>query len=182
MTPSDHSSDDDDAMWKLAMRNVKKLDPTLKENDRIPFKNPEKPRNNSALSGSAPVYTPVSLGPGLDRRTEQRFQQGKMQIEARLDLHGMTLAEAEPAVRDFIRRQYAAGKRCVLIITGKGTGKIEKNKDEDLWFESRPGGIRRNFFHWLDNPDLKPLVLSVSPARAAHGGSGAFYVLLRRQR
>ena len=105
-----------------------------------------------------------------------------MQIEARLDLHGMTLAEAEPAVRDFIRRQYASGKRCVLIITGKGTGKIEKNKDEDLWFESRPGGIRRNFFHWLDNPDLKPLVLSVSPARAAHGGSGAFYVLLRRQR
>jgi DNA-nicking Smr family endonuclease len=103
-----------------------------------------------------------------------------MEIEARLDLHGMTLAEAQPAVHDFIRRHHAAGTRCVLIITGKG--KTGPAAGSIPWYEPGRGGIRRDFTRWLEAPDLRPLILSVSPARAAHGGAGAFYVLLRRKR
>jgi DNA-nicking Smr family endonuclease len=179
MTPPD-SSDDDKALWQRAMRDVKKLPSSHKETDRISFKNPE--RRKPRIIPDAPALSPPSVGNGLDRRTEQRFQKGRMKIEARLDLHGMTLADAQPAVRNFIIRHYASGKRCVLIITGKGSGSYKNNKTEDLWFDPGPGGIRRNFMGWLDAPDLKPLILSVSPAQAPHGGTGAFYVLLRRHR
>lgn len=114
---------------------------------------------------------------GLDRRTEQKLKQGKMPIEGRLDLHGLTLEEAHQEVRKFIRLYYQSGKRCVLIITGKGEA-----SEQGAWYEGSRGQIRRNFRHWLDDADLKPLILSVSAARRDHGGGGAFYVLLRRQR
>lgn len=91
-----------------------------------------------------------------------------MPIDARIDLHGMTRASAQDALYGFLDRAHGRGHRCVLVITGKGTG--------------GGGVLRRELPLWLNESRLRPLVLSIQPAQPRHGGGGAFYVLLRRQR
>ncbi len=115
---------------------------------------------------------PLHLGAavGTDRRTAERLRRGRMAVEARLDLHGLTQDQAHRQLLSFIRRAAAAGTRCVLVVTGKGS-------------VSQGGGVlRRRLPDWLAQGDCRPLVLAVTRARRAHGGDGAFYVLLRRQR
>ncbi|HZT51901.1 MAG TPA: Smr/MutS family protein [Stellaceae bacterium] len=106
--------------------------------------------------------------PGLDKRSAQRLRRGEMPIEARLDLHGMTQDEAHRALERFIPAQREAGRRAVLIITGKGTG--------------GDGVLRRSVPRWLAEARCRPHVLATAPARPQHGGDGALYVLLRRTR
>ena len=117
-------------------------------------------------------------GLGLDRRSAEKLRKGQMPIEAQLDLHGMTQVQAQTALRDFIVRAQAAGKRCVLVITGKGVG--EDGRRDPL--SSGQGVLKRMVPVWLEEPDLRPLVLKTSAARPQHGGGGALYVLLRRNR
>lgn len=112
----------------------------------------------------------------LDKNTAEKFRKGQFKIEARLDLHGRTEKEAFSAVGDFIHNSYVCGRRCVLIITGKGL----KN-DNDAWYETK-GIIREALPQWLNHVDIRPFVLSMSPALPADGGSGAMYVLLKRKR
>lgn len=104
----------------------------------------------------------------MDHRTAERFRRGQMTIEARVDLHGQTRDAALSRLVRFLQRSSAAGKRCVLVITGKGTGGA--------------GVLRREFPLWLETQDLRPLILGMAPSQAKDGGSGAFYVLLRRNR
>ncbi len=107
---------------------------------------------------------------GIDRRTGDRFRRGRMEIEATLDLHGMTQERAHAVLRRFLREASARGQRCLLVVTGKG--------------RAGPGSgvLRRAVPLWLNDPDLRPLVLAVTPAQQHHGGEGALYVLLRRRR
>lgn len=99
-----------------------------------------------------------------------RLASGEMPIEARLDLHGFTRAEAEPLVLARIAGFQQAGARVVLVITGRGKG-------------SEGGGVlRTSLVSWLTRPPLVRLVLAFSNARPKHGGAGAVYVLLRKQR
>lgn len=117
------------------------------------------------------VPAPLALGAtaGIDRRTAERFAKGRMPIEGRLDLHGRTLKEAQAAVSGFVRAAASGGQRFVIIITGKGG-------------PDGRGRIRSEAFHWLDHPSLRPLILAVREAGPHQGGSGALYVLLRRNR
>jgi DNA-nicking Smr family endonuclease len=129
---------------------------------------PPPPPRDPALSHGA--------APGVDRRTADKMRRGRMAIEARLDLHGMTQAEAHRRVHAFIERQQEAGRRCVLIVTGKG-----------IWrgLDSGGGGVgvlRESVPRWLNEPDLRPRVLSFTHAQPKDGGEGALYVLLRRIR
>ena len=102
---------------------------------------------------------------GLDGRTRRRLSRGDVPIDRRLDLHGHTAARAEIKLHRFIEDAFYAGCRCVLVITGKGAGVLKGHV---------PG--------WLKRPPLSGLVLALAEARPADGGSGAFYVLLRRWR
>lgn len=113
---------------------------------------------------------PLKLGAiaAMDKRTGQRFKRGEMSIDARIDLHGMTLDQAHAALTSFIRRSHGRGDRCVIVVTGKG--------------ERGGGRIRREAPDWLNRPDLRPLILAVTEARQQHGGGGALYVLLKRTR
>ena len=104
----------------------------------------------------------------MDHRTAERFRRGQMAIEARVDLHGQTRDAAMKQLSRFLHQSAAAGRRCVLVITGKGT--------------SGKGVLRQEFPLWLEASDLRPLVLGLAPAQAKDGGGGAFYVLLRRKR
>lgn len=106
--------------------------------------------------------------PGVDRRTAERFKRGRMDIDGRLDLHGMTQEGAHVALTTFIERSAAAGKRCVLVITGKGT--------------RGEGILRRAVPRWLNEPRLRTRILAFTQARPQHGGEGALYVLLKRKR
>ncbi len=113
----------------------------------------------------------------MDRKSFQRLRRGKLTPEAKLDLHGMTLDQAHGALSRFVMRAHGAGKRLVLVVTGKG-----KDRDSGGPIPVRYGVLRHNVPQWLCLPPLAPLVLQVTEAHISHGGGGAYYVYLRRQR
>lgn len=107
----------------------------------------------------------------MDRRTAQRFRGGRLPIAARLDLHGLPAATAQGAFERFIATHHAKGHRCVLVITGKGQR------------SGIDGGVlKRELPHWLNLPHIRRLVLATTPAQPKDGGSGAMYILLKRDR
>ncbi|MGL4321553.1 MAG: Smr/MutS family protein, partial [Paracoccaceae bacterium] len=105
-----------------------------------------------------------------------KMTRGKLAPEARIDLHGMTLSEAHPELISFILNAHSAGLRLVLVITGKGKPKADHGP-----IPYRTGVLRHQVPQWLRLPPLGPAVLQVSEAHLKHGGSGAFYVYLRRR-
>jgi DNA-nicking Smr family endonuclease len=119
-------------------------------------------------AGPAPLA--VDETAGVDRRTADRLKRGRLDIDARLDLHGMTRAGAQDALMVFLDRAQARDCRCVLVITGKG-----RRGDES-------GVLRSEVPRWLNMPHVRGKVVAVTQAQPRHGGGGAFYVLLRRRR
>ncbi|MZR12101.1 DNA mismatch repair protein MutS [Maritimibacter sp. DP07] len=116
---------------------------------------------------------PVSM----DRKRFMQMKRGKMRPEARIDLHGLTLAHAHPVLMRFILESVAEGRRLVLVITGKG-----RTRQNDGPIPERHGVLRHQVPHWLHTPPLKAHVLQISEAHVKHGGLGAYYVYLRRAR
>lgn len=113
----------------------------------------------------------------MDPKTHRHLHRGKLDPEARIDLHGMTLAEAHPELIRFIIANHEAGRRLVLVITGKG-----KLRDDHGPIPARLGVLRHQVPQWLHMAPLRALVLQVVPAHLRHGGAGAYYVYLRRGR
>ena len=113
----------------------------------------------------------------MDAKAHGKLKRGKLKPEARIDLHGMTVDQAHPALRSFILSEHAAGSRLVLVITGKG-----RARDYDAPMPVRHGILRHNVPQWLRLPPLNHLVLQITPANIRHGGDGAYYVYLRRTR
>lgn len=113
---------------------------------------------------------PVQVGDapaGLDRATWVRFRSGKLVPVRTLDLHGQTANRAHQALHGFLQASHAEGLRCVEIVTGRGQG-------------LEGGVLKRELPHWLNGPELRPLVLAASHPHAANPGS--VRVLLRRVR
>jgi DNA-nicking Smr family endonuclease len=109
---------------------------------------------------------PLDRFAGIDRASAERLKRGRLQIDARLDLHGMTQAEAHNALAGFVAGGRTAGRRCVLVITGRGVA---------------GGGVLRHAVpRWLDEPGLRRHLLAIAPAQPRDGGNGALYLLLRR--
>ncbi|MEJ6403319.1 Smr/MutS family protein [Yoonia sp. 2307UL14-13] len=113
----------------------------------------------------------------MDRKFYGKMTRGKLKPEARLDLHGMTLAEAHPELVAFILGSQSVGRRLVLVITGKG-----KDRDDGGPIPTRHGVLRHQVPQWLALPPLSQAILQVTPAHLKHGGHGAYYVYLRRSR
>jgi len=116
---------------------------------------------------------PVSM----DRKAFGKLRRGKLAPEARIDLHGMTIERAQPALTGFVMRAHGAGKRLVLVITGKG-----RHGEDTGPIPTRRGVLRHNVPQWLSRPPLSHMVLQVTEAHPRHGGAGAYYVYLRRSR
>ena len=111
----------------------------------------------------------------MDHKTHRQMTRGRLRPEAKLDLHGMTLAEAGPELAGFILSCHMRGLRLVLVITGKGS------RDGDHGpLPVRRGALRHQVPHWLHGGPLARVVQQVVPAHARHGGAGAYYVYLRR--
>ena len=128
----------------------------------------------------ARVKRPVAAVPGnLDPHDAKSIRRGRVTIDARIDLHGMTQTRAHETLVRFLQRSAAQRHRCVLVITGKGGRRTE---DEDPYANFGTGVLRVQLPHWLEAPEVAPLVISSGPAAPQHGGDGARYVMLRRKR
>ena len=149
---------------------------------------PKPPAKAKPVAGKPPPPAPApgvtvervrrAQMPGLDRRNAERLRRGQMAIEGRLDLHGLTVTEAERALDRFLAAGAAAGKRCLLVITGKGS----TARGDDSVIPARLGVLRDAVPGWLAKPSNNRLVVATHAAARRHGGSGALYVLLRRRR
>lgn len=129
------------------------------------------PKGALAEKAVAPVRSPQTPREGFDFRTLKHLRRGRMEIEARLDLHGYRAAEAHRALTAFLRRAQADGARLALVVTGKG-------RSEGY---SSDGVLRRHTPMWLTDRALADVVSGFSQANATHGGEGALYVRLRRR-
>jgi len=126
----------------------------------------------SAKTPRAPKPEAPPLAP-LGRRERSQLSRGRKQIDARLDLHGMTQTRAHRALSGFLQRAHSEGLTFVLVITGKGkiTGP-----------DSERGVLRRQVPQWLNLPEFRALVVGFEEAHIGHGGEGALYVRIRRLR
>lgn len=113
----------------------------------------------------------------MDHGAHKKMLRGKLKPEGRIDLHGMTLAQAHPALIRFIQTAQEGGKRLVLVITGKG-----KHRDDPGPIPIRRGVLKHQVPGWLQAPPLGRVVLDIREAHPRHGGAGAYYVYLRRPR
>jgi DNA-nicking Smr family endonuclease len=111
----------------------------------------------------------------MDAKTHSRMVRGRLDPEARIDLHGMTVAEAHAELIHFLLGARANGLRLVLVITGKG-----KPAHDHGPIPSRLGAIRHQMPHWLRLPPLNGVVQQLTESHARHGGGGAFYLYLRK--
>ncbi len=131
---------------------------------------PQLPPQHSLPDPALPALAPGPI-PGLDKRTAQRLRRGKMAPEARLDLHGMTQAQAHQALEAFLARVQDKGLRQVLIITGKGL-----KRDGSI------GVLRAAVPHWLNQSPNRERVIGFTPAQPRDGGEGALYLRLRKRK
>ncbi len=152
-----HDADDEDEIVAAA--------PTRPAAKAKAVKPVEPPRAAAKPSAPPPLAT-------IARREKQHLARGRLDIDARIDLHGMTQARAHAALVHFLRRAQADGAKFVLVITGKGA----RAGDPDR------GVLRRQVPMWLQLPDLRDAVIGFEEAHVAHGGEGALYVRLRRAR
>lgn len=164
----------DRAVWAEAMRDVIPLPgrrspaPPL-----LPADDPPAAANRQLFAESLPVQDgslPFAPFTGIDRANAERLKRGLRPIEARLDLHGRTQAEAHRELIDFVEASYRGGRRCVLVVTGRGLG------------PEGPGVLKSAVPRWLAEAGLRRRILAVAAAQPRHGGAGALYLLLRRRR
>jgi DNA-nicking Smr family endonuclease len=128
----------------------------------------------SVASVVAPTPQKPTMPPlaPIGRRERSQLSKGKKEIEARLDLHGMTQARAHRALSGFLHQARGDGLTFVLVITGKGK----------IGTESERGILRRQVPQWLSQPEFRTLVVGFEEAHIGHGGAGALYVRIRRSR
>ena len=178
-------TDEDAELWRRVTRDAVPLPRTLARPARSapesaappPPEPPAKPPRPAPPPRPAakpePAAPDLALGAaaGLDHRTAERLRRGLLPIEARIDLHGMVQIEAHGALVEFLQGAAAAGRRCVLVITGRGARSA-----------GGMGVLRAAVPEWLNRAPCRGHVLAIAQARPQHGGDGALYVLLRRKR
>lgn len=133
----------------------------------------DKPPPVQPSTAAVPAKGSETPPPGGYHRGEVRaLASGRLDIEARLDLHGLRQREAHSALKAFIARCRARGQRHVLVITGKGSSASPGER----------GVLNREVPRWLGEPDFRESVVGFTQAHKRHGGAGALYVRLRRSR
>ena len=168
------SSSDKDFDWKELIKTVTPIS-SSHQNEKPEKKKKEiliQHRINPPLSKSYQKTQDLVKGElfSLDKKTAQKFSKGKMTIESQLDLHGLTQEQAVEKLNAFLEKAILQQKRMLLIITGKGS------------VNTGSGILRQKLIDWLNASIFKPYILSVTHAIPSHGGLGAFYVLLKRNR
>ncbi|MBI1775606.1 MAG: Smr/MutS family protein [Proteobacteria bacterium] len=189
MAPKRQPTAEEKALWQKVTETVI---PTRRRPAAAAPVEPPPPPRKAAKPAPAPRPVPASSpppapvrpielpklasgrAPGLDKRTAERLKRGQLPVEARLDLHGLTQEAAHRSLAAFIAAGHRAGRRVLLVITGKGV-RLDSGERET-------GVLKRMVPRWLNEEPTRAKILAFTPARDKDGGSGALYVLLRRQR
>jgi DNA-nicking Smr family endonuclease len=174
-------SEEERALWESVAKQIKPLRKKPRAAKTEDAEPPAPPKPAASLRPHPPAKIPRPPKPEppaapplapLGRRERSQLSRGKKQIDARLDLHGMTQTRAHRALSGFLQRAHHDGLTFVLVITGKGK----------MGAESERGVLRRQVPHWLSLPEFRALVVGFEEAHIGHGGEGALYVRIRRSR
>jgi DNA-nicking Smr family endonuclease len=173
-------SETDQALWATYASQIRPLRGRAAQAPALPapavaapqVSQAQAPRPKVAAQASKPrmMASPLAVGTqpgGIDKATWHRFQSGKLMTARTLDLHGMTAQRAFHALVAFLRSAHAEQVRCVEVVTGRGSG-------------DAGGVIRREFPHWLNLPEIRPLILGAAHPHALNPGS--VRLILRRIR
>jgi len=171
---------EEEQLWAMVARTAKPLRHANHAGGLINHKRPrteagQPPKRKSAESSPAaaprlrPSLPPLAIG----WREKQDVARGRVGIDARIDLHGMTQAEAHQSLLAFLRRSQQAAAKFVLVITGKGAPNA---------LCGERGVLRKHVPLWLGLPEFRSCVLGFGAAHIGHGGDGALYVRLRKLR
>ena|SRR5579872_4976239 len=174
-------SEEERSLWESVAKQVKPLRKKPRAaKQTVP--EPKQPIAAPAKAAPRPIVSVPSPKPGkpavpplvgLGRRERTKLSRGKSEIDARLDLHGMTQVRAHHALLGFLQRAHHDGLTFVLVITGKGApGGLDAER----------GVLRRQVPQWLSLPEFRSLVVGFEQAHIGHGGEGALYVRIRRAR
>jgi DNA-nicking Smr family endonuclease len=175
-------SEEERALWESVAKQIKPL--RKRHRSLKPSMAPVEPASHATPKAAAspkhvapvrivapPKPSPPPLAP-IGRRERSHLSRGRKEIDARLDLHGMTQMRAHRALFGFLQRAHHDGLTFVLVITGKGK----------VGAESERGVLRRQVPQWLGLPEFRALVVGFEEAHIGHGGEGALYVRVRRAR
>jgi DNA-nicking Smr family endonuclease len=167
-------SEEERTLWGRITRSIA---PLRRRKQSSALEAPEKSPDRSSLAATTPS---VAAGKSvlrierLERRQKQRLARGTQPIDARIDLHGRSQAEAHAVLLRFLHRAQGDGAKFVLVITGKGSrGRADGHGR---------GVLQRQVPLWLSLPEFRPYVIGFEPAGWGHGGDGALYVRVRRAR
>jgi len=170
-------SEEERALWESIAKQVKPLRkrPRTLKALMAPMEGPPVAAKSAVVPNPRPAKVPrpdkpPPLAP-LGRRERSQLSRGRKEIDARIDLHGMTQAEAHGALRKLLHRSQASGAKFVLVVTGKGAPNASR---------SDRGVLRRQVPMWLALPEFRRYVLGFDVADTGHGGEGALYVRLRK--
>ena len=180
-------------LWKTVIDDVRPLSENKESGNRKSTQ--ENPQTESESEpSSAPKKPPLRRSPppsplatdmggrgtgemaAVDRRLAARLRRGQLPLEGELDLHGFKQSQARSALDAFIEDAAHDGRRCLLVVTGKG----ERAGVEKGWRGS--GVLREAVPSWLNDPANRDQILAFCHAQPRHGGDGALYVLLKRKR
>lgn len=183
MTKKD--TDQDSKLWQQVTKTIKPLDrSTTHINNHGVDHAPEQSKQTPSKTKKAHIdhritpqnppsehHTPPIQDKSIDRRTEQKLKRGQIPVDITLDMHGMIQVDAHQALTRTVMQAASKGQRLILVITGKGLRSKE------------PGGIlRKKLKDWCGTPPLSHVILKIIPAPRHHGGDGAYYLYLRRNR
>jgi DNA-nicking Smr family endonuclease len=172
-------SEEDRALWESVAKQVKPLRKRRASKPSVVAADADRNVAPKAVAAPKPTASPrVAARPEppplapIGRRERSHLSRGRKEIDARLDLHGMTQMRAHRALFGFLQRAHHEGLTFVLVITGKGK----------IGAESERGVLRRQVPQWLGLPEFRALVVGFEEAHIGHGGEGALYVRVRRVR
>ncbi|MEP2531677.1 Smr/MutS family protein [Shimia sp.] len=188
-------TDDEVALWRKVTDSAHRMHPERSKQQQLPRPKPKPVKTpqvripefqvgaRAATRLPSNEYVPpmserLAKQPvQMDKKAFTRLKRGKLVPEGKIDLHGMTIDQAHPALTGFLMRAHSEGKRLVLVITGKG----KSGRDEGP-IPTRRGVLKHQVPQWLALPPLRSVVLQVAEAHLKHGGGGAYYVYLSRRR
>lgn len=172
-------SDEDVELFRSAMADAERTPgrdnsasaPAPRAQPQLPCKKAgATPLPRGAVASPRLPHLDAGVAAGLDARTMDKLRRGQIRPEARIDLHGMTRKQAHAALTVYMAKAEAAGRRCIIVITGKGR------------ISEGGGALRNEVPGWLNAPAIRPRILGFAEAQPRDGGAGALYVLLKRAR
>ena len=180
-------TEDEKKLWSIVTRDVKAMNNGLVTKDTALDMAPARKKARGTARAShppgrtAPQGREISPPLTIDHNWQQKLRRGRVPVEGKIDLHGMTQERAYRALSNYIHRARSSGKRVILVVTGKGGPKKDLSSLSLREFESRRGILRDQVPNWLSSGELRQSVVSFFSANREHGGEGALYVILKKE-